>query len=148
MSQRRVPRDAAKEAWWREQVQVQAQSGLTVRAYCRQQQLSEPSFYAWRKELARRDQERQLHEHQPEAHRLSAPATPATRRVRDNRRAAQTTPPTFAEVLLSSPTTASPIEIILTTGQRIRVAPGFDTPTLQAVLAVLERPRSEEPTPC
>lgn len=138
MSQRRVPRDAAKESRWREQVQAQALSGLSVRAYCRQQQLSEPSFYAWRKELAKREQERQ-----PQVQQASAP-TPSVR-------AAQATRPTFAEVLLSSPVTVSPatvpsttaalIEIILTAGQRILVAPGFDSPTLQAVLAVLERPR-------
>ncbi len=135
MSQRRVPRDAAKEAWWREQVQVQAQSGLTVRAYCRQQQLSEPSFYAWRKELAKRDQER----HPLDAAAAPTPSAPSVR-------AAQATRPTFTEVILTSPATVSsaavsPIEIILTAGQRILVAPGFDAPTLQAVLAVLEHPR-------
>lgn len=59
MSHRRVPRDAAKESWWREQVRAQTQGGVSVRAYCRQQQLSEPSFYAWRKKLTKRDQERQ-----------------------------------------------------------------------------------------
>lgn len=144
MFQRRVPRDAAKESRWREQVQAQAQSGLSVRAYCRQQQLSEPSFYAWRKELARRDQERQALEHQPSA---PTPARAPSVRV------ARATRPTFTEVILSSSAAVSsaavsPIEIILTAGQRIVVAPGFDAPTLQAVLAVLERPRSEEPTPC
>ena len=128
MSQRRVPRDAAKESWWREQVRAQAQGGLSVRAYCRQQQLSEPSFYAWRKELARRDQERQ-----PSA---PTPPSPATN-VRDRK----ATRPTFTEVLLTSPAAVSPIEIVLAAGQRIVVAPGFDSPTLQAVLEVLERPR-------
>lgn len=137
MPQRRVPRDAAKESCWREQVRAQAQGGLTVRAYCRQQQLSEASFYAWRKELDRRDQQRQPQEHPPSAPTpLREPAEPATN-VRDS----GATRPTFAEVLLSSPAAVSPIEIILAAGQRIVVVPGFDSPTLQAVLEVLERPR-------
>lgn len=138
MSQRRVPRDAAKEAWWREQVRAQSQSGLSVRAYCRQQQVSEPSFYAWRKELAKRDQERQAQERQPSAPTPPARATSVL--------AARATRPTFTEVILSSPAAVSsaavsPIEIILAAGQRIVVVPGFDSPTLQAVLEVLERPR-------
>jgi len=30
-------------------------SGLSVRAFCEQQDLSQPSFYAWRRTLAERD---------------------------------------------------------------------------------------------
>jgi hypothetical protein len=36
-------------------VERQRQGGRTVRAFCREQGISEPSFYAWRKELQRRD---------------------------------------------------------------------------------------------
>ena len=51
-------RSAAKEAAWRERVRSQAESGLSVRAFCRREGVSEPSFYSWRRELAKRDQQR------------------------------------------------------------------------------------------
>ncbi len=50
-------RDAAREVFWRQAVQRQATSGLTVRAFCRREDLAESNFYAWRRTIARRDQE-------------------------------------------------------------------------------------------
>jgi len=47
-----------KEAHWREHITQQANSGDTIRRYCLDHELSEPSFYAWRRELATRDAER------------------------------------------------------------------------------------------
>lgn len=47
-------RDSAKERFWREVVAGQAKSRLSVRAWCLQQAVSEASFYAWRREMARR----------------------------------------------------------------------------------------------
>lgn len=51
-------RSAVKEAAWRERLRNQAGSGLSVRAFCRREGLSEPSFYSWRRELEKRDRER------------------------------------------------------------------------------------------
>jgi len=51
-------RSAAKEACWRERLQNQAGSGLSVRAFCRREGVSEPSFYSWRRELDKRDRQR------------------------------------------------------------------------------------------
>jgi transposase-like protein len=48
-------RDAEKEAFWREVVQRHAASGISVRAFCRQEQLIESAFYAWRRTIAERD---------------------------------------------------------------------------------------------
>jgi transposase-like protein len=48
-------RDVEKEAYWREVVQRQAASGVSVRSFCRQQQLVESAFYAWRRTIAERD---------------------------------------------------------------------------------------------
>jgi transposase-like protein len=48
-------RGAERERFWREAVAGHRKSGLSVRAYCRERGLSEPNFYAWRRELARRD---------------------------------------------------------------------------------------------
>jgi transposase-like protein len=49
------PRDPRKEQHWRHLIQLWKNSGLTVRAFCDRHQLSQPSFYAWRRELQQRD---------------------------------------------------------------------------------------------
>ena len=49
-------RSGEREAFWREQVGRQAACGLSVRQFCEERRLSEPSFYAWRRTLKERDQ--------------------------------------------------------------------------------------------
>jgi transposase-like protein len=49
------PRDPRKEHHWRRLIQLWKNSGLTVRAFCARHHLSQPSFYAWRRELQQRD---------------------------------------------------------------------------------------------
>jgi transposase len=49
------PRDARKEQQWRRWLQDWQASGLSVRAFCARHGLAPPSFYAWRRELQRRD---------------------------------------------------------------------------------------------
>ena len=51
----RAARSAAKEQYWREVIDGWRQSGGSVRAWCSQRQISEPSFYSWRRTLSRRD---------------------------------------------------------------------------------------------
>lgn len=51
----RSERSIEKEQYWRLVVGEQRLSGLNIRMFCRQRALSEPSFYAWRKELQKRD---------------------------------------------------------------------------------------------
>jgi hypothetical protein len=46
------------ERFWRSTLVQWRKSGLSVRDFCRRRQLSEPSFYAWRRELAKREQSR------------------------------------------------------------------------------------------
>jgi hypothetical protein len=50
--------DPAKEAFWRDAIRRWKRSGLTVRGFCRQERLAEGSFYAWRREIARRERTR------------------------------------------------------------------------------------------
>jgi len=40
-----------KESRWREIVERQAKSGMSVRSFCASDGISEPSFYAWRRKL-------------------------------------------------------------------------------------------------
>jgi hypothetical protein len=51
-------RDPRREAFWRGVMRRFGESGLTVRAFCAGERLSEPSFYAWRRVFRRRDAER------------------------------------------------------------------------------------------
>ena len=44
-------RSAEKEEFWRLALREHQQSGLTIRAFCRREGLSEPSFFAWRKRI-------------------------------------------------------------------------------------------------
>ena len=52
-----MSRDPEKEAFWRMVVQEQQKSNLSIRQFCRTEGLTESLFYAWRRELRRRDQE-------------------------------------------------------------------------------------------
>jgi hypothetical protein len=49
------PRDLRKEQQWRRWIRQWQQSGLSVRAFCARHHLSQPSFYAWRREIQQRD---------------------------------------------------------------------------------------------
>ena len=40
---------------WRQRIAQQEKSGRSVSAFCREQELSEPSFYAWRQRLRRQN---------------------------------------------------------------------------------------------
>ncbi len=106
-----MQRSAAKERFWRTVLQGWRRSGVSVRAYCREHGLSEPSFYAWRRALAKRE-------------------AAALRFVLV--RVAEPGPPPAAEG------SAGALELVLDAGRRLRVGPGFDAPTLQRLLALLE----------
>lgn len=51
-------RDAEKEKFWRKLVKGFDPERTTVRQWCADHGVSEPSFYGWRRELKRRDRER------------------------------------------------------------------------------------------
>jgi transposase-like protein len=102
------PRDERKEQHWRQRIRDWQDSGLSIRAFCARRGLSQASFYAWRRELQRRDSEEPLFV----PIRLRADDLPAS--------------------------VAPALEVLLANGRRICVAPGFDAATLRQVLAVLE----------
>jgi transposase len=101
-------RDEEKERQWRRRIDQWRVSGLSVRAFCARHGLATASFYNWRRVLHRR---------------------PAAEQ------------PTFVPVQVVAeavPAQTSALEVILTDGRRVRVAPGFDPATLRRLLAVLE----------
>jgi transposase len=122
MQGKRSVRDLQKEHEWQEKVQRWQQSGESVRAFCRREGLHESAFFAWRRELARRQEERQTTKHPAKA------ATPA-KSIR------------FLPLEVAAKSTADDsggVEILLSEGRVVRVRPGFDRQTLAVVLAVLE----------
>jgi len=91
---------------WAERIAAQARSGMSVKQFCKEQVLTECSFYAWRKRL--------WNESGPVRFAL------VERRARRPER------------------TAEPVlELVLATGERLRIGPGVDITTLRTVLDVL-----------
>jgi len=90
---------------WAERIAAQQRSGMSVKQFCKEQRLTECSFYAWRKRLQ------------------------------------QSGPVRFALVERSArrqERSAGPLlELVLATGERLRIASGVDVATLRTVLDVL-----------
>src|SRR5262249_18825164 len=101
-------RDEQKEQRWQRRIEHWRASGLSVRAFCARRGLATASFYNWRRVLQRRATDEQ-------------PAFVPVQVVAD-----------------AVPAQASALELVLTDGRTVRVAPGFDAATLWRLLAVLE----------
>lgn len=129
----RADRNLEKERYWRQVVEGHAGSGLSIRQYCMDRGVSQPSFFAWRRELARRDST------------ASKPARPSPKLAKSNKRAKSQArnpqPARFAQLRIAPPGLfdGAGIEIVLPAGTRVRVGRGACPVTLQVVLAALER---------
>lgn len=90
---------------WAERIAAQQRSGVSVKQFCKEQGLTEYSFYAWRKRLQ------------------------------------QTGPVRFALVDRSprsqQPAAEAGLELVLATGERLRIGAGVDAATLRTVLDAL-----------
>jgi hypothetical protein len=106
-------RDPVKEQSWRRAIADQARSGLSVRAFCKREDLEPWNFHWWRKALAHRDRE-----------------VPPPRTVRRPNSMAETpVPSAFLPVRVvqdaAKPMAAmTPIEILLPAGTTVRVTKG------------------------
>jgi hypothetical protein len=109
-------RDMAREARWRGLLTAHRKSGLSVRAFCARELVSEHSFYAWRGESGVRDGEK-------------------TRPAAVKRRT-----PAFVPVLM--PTIAAGndghIVIELRGGRVLRVPPGLPTARVTELVRAIE----------
>jgi hypothetical protein len=108
-------RDRGKERFWRTRVRQWRRSGLAVRAYCEEHELSEQSFYAWRRTLAGRDAE--------PVRFVPVRVTP------------ESGPPSTAGGSTGG------LELVVGSGRLLRIGADFDAGTLQRLLAVLEEGR-------
>ena len=132
-----VNRDAKKELFWRRTIRHQASSGQSIRAWCRQQGLSEARFYWWRRELARRE---------ASGDRPRPVSSPGLRRKKHDmkpaRSAEKASRAEFVPVHVAGDATTNgdgQIEIVLADGQCIRVTGAVDRRMLTDVLELLER---------
>lgn len=121
----RKQRDRGKERLWRRQVRQWQRSGLSIRVFCRQERLSEPSFYGWRRVLAERDRQRAKV-------KTKNSLGGADRGGRVG---------LFVPVhLLDEPAAAgvAPVEVVCRGGRVVRVSAGFEPAALREAVAVLE----------
>jgi hypothetical protein len=101
-------RKLGREPYWRMVLARWRRSGLSVRAFCRAEGVSEPSFYGWRRKLDQADHKKPAF---LPVHVVTEEAKePATRGI----------------------------EIVLTNGRWLRVGPGFDPHTLVTLVDLLE----------
>jgi hypothetical protein len=142
MSRRGSRRDPVKERFWRDTLQRQEASGLSVREFCARHSLAETAFYSWRAEIQRRNQEsgrsaiRSQRESRVRAMKAASlkakAASPAGR-------------PKFLPVAVTNVATASFVEIALPSGVLVRVGGDCDRQTLRTVLGAVLRNKAEAP---
>jgi hypothetical protein len=95
----------SKADQWTDRVAAQRRSGVSVKQFCKEQGLTECSFYAWRKRLQETGPVRfALVDRRPRRQDCAAEAA---------------------------------LELVLATGERLRISAGVDAATLRTVLDVL-----------
>ena len=90
---------------WRERIEAQERSGVSVKQFCEERGLTEQSFYFWRKRLRRQT-----------PMRFALVETGGTQR---------------------EPAAEATLELVLTTGERLRIGGGVDPAALRKVLEAL-----------
>lgn len=100
--------DLGRGPYWRMVLARWRRSGLSVRAFCRAEGVSEPSFYWWRRKFEQAEHKK--------------PAFLPVHVVTDK---------------ANEPATRG-IEVVLANGRSLRVGPGFDADTLVKLVDLLE----------
>ena len=90
---------------WAERIAAQQRSGISVKQFCKEQGVTEYSFYAWRKRVQKK--------------------APVRFALVDRRAERQ------------EPGTEATLELVLATGERLRIGAGVDAARLRMVLDVL-----------
>lgn len=124
MARRGARRDRSKERFWRRLLRRWRRSGRSVRAFCAEHDVSEASFFAWRRMIAERDQQRGQRD-KPNARASAEPA------AKDDQ-------PVFVPLRVIA---TAAFEVMLQGGRVVRVPAGFDGASLRQLLAILEEER-------
>jgi len=102
--------EAEQQQFWQMAIETWQASELSVRQFCCQEGLSEPSFYSWRKKLAKADKA------EYDKQEVSGP---------------------FIRVSMPGEKQAS-LELVLSSGNILRIGCGADGQTLSNVISVLK----------
>ena len=142
----RKSRDPALERAWRERVARWAASGLSVRAFCRQQGLIETSFYYWKRELRAREasMSSSTGSGSPSHAAVSAMAaaqSPVRQRSPRQRPVVKKSAPMFVPVTVLPGLTLS-VEVRCPSGHVVLVS-ACDLASLSSLLAALTPPERE-----
>ena len=132
-------RDLERERAWREVMDRQRLSGLSVRGFCQRELVSEASFYAWRRELLRRDRESlsvRRTDREPGAQPAASRSAAAKRTPTP-----VATPAAFLPVLMESNSdhVARVLEVTCPNGSRVSAWSGCEVELLQTALSVVTR---------
>ena len=101
-----------QEQFWRMAIETWQASGLSIRQFCKDEGLSEPALYLWRKKLT------------------------GVSSVHDE----QDKPESSAFIEVSMPKSDHfAIELLLTSGNTMRIHPGIDSVTFGTVVSVLHQ---------
>lgn len=157
MARRGVGRDRGKERFWRGVLRQWRRCGLSVREFCAEVGVSEPSFYFWRRVLGERDQERQQklappgsaqHLTDPACDSAGAPVRFVPLHVVSTPTSATATSATAtgaAATGAAATSTGLPFEIVFGDGRVLRVPASFEAASLRQLLAVLQEEQEERP---
>ena len=115
-------RDSGKERFWRRLLRQWRRSELTVREFCDQHDVSEPSFYAWRRTITEREQQRYQRQTNMPAGEDPCPARQ----------------PLFVPLRVVPTAAGMAFEVVVSDGRVVRVPAGFDAASLRQLLAILE----------
>ena len=129
MASQGAPRNGAKERSWRRLIQQWRHSGMTIRDFCVEHEVSEPSFFAWRRTIADRDRQ------------SGQPSADGYGNVDSNR--TQDSPAFVPLRVVSTVSTpaGTAFEVVLRDGRIVRVPAGFDPATLRQLLVLLNEER-------
>lgn len=152
-------RDVAKEQFWRESIAKRTGSGLSIRAFCQQHDLSEQCFYAWRRELALRDAEDRAASAVNSAAVVNSVNNVSPRSARSTRaavtlRSAGTAAPRFVPVVVNDAVHTSPVGrpdvcmldaflLDLANGRRLTIPITMPMESVAQLIRALELPAQE-----
>lgn len=109
--------DDEKREYWQAAIELWRESGLTIRAFCRQEELTESAFHFWKRQL--------LQEQKPAAKEKETTGAPNGQ-----------SRPHFVPVEIDAGG-RSPLVIELASGATVRVADGCSRALVQTVLEAL-----------
>ena len=124
----RTARSVEKERYWREVIDGWRRSGGSVRQWCSERHVSEPSFYSWRRVLTERD---------------AAAVSQQAGGQNSGQKPAQTTMLPVEIMPIRSPQEPAPLEITFAGGTHLLVRAHCQAALLREVLAVLRPERGE-----